>query len=138
MPCCIAPLEDYGWRFVVTPENAPPAITVWDSGTVTVTIGGIGKSVPYGQSDTGTTLAGKLVTAFNGASASFTVTSSGNVLTVRATVAGAAGTSIAVSGSSATGDPTDFGGPSFAPARRAPRWLAAPITHSRPCMTRVQ
>ena len=86
--------------------------TIYDSGSVTVTIGGIAKTVGYGQFSDANGIAGAIASAFAG-SASFTVTSSANVVSVRAQTAGAAGNGITLAGSSQTGDFADFGGPSF-------------------------
>jgi RHS repeat-associated protein len=86
--------------------------TVWDSGTVSLTVNGLTKSVSYGQGTTTSGIASGLASAF-GNTGTYTVTALGSVITITANNAGASGNSIALSAASSTSDFTDFGGPSF-------------------------
>jgi RHS repeat-associated protein len=88
-------------------------MTVWDSGTVSLTINGTTQSVGYGQSTAPSDIASGLAAAF-GNTGTYTVTASGSVVTIMANTAGANGNNIALSAASSTSDATDFGGPSFA------------------------
>ena len=88
--------------------------TVWDSGTVSVTVNGFSVSASYGSSSTGATIASALASAFNGNSSSpVTASASSATLTLVSKATGTA-SNYAFSSSSSTSDPTDFGGPSFA------------------------
>lgn len=81
----------------------------WDSGTVTLTVNSVPKTVTYGSLDTTTTIATNLAAAFhNDGSAPVDATSSGTVITLTARTAGTVGNSYAMSGSTTTNDPTDF------------------------------
>jgi RHS repeat-associated protein len=86
--------------------------TIWDSGSVSLTIGGLAKSVGYSRLSTPSSLASGLASAF-GNTGTYTVTASGSVITITANNAGASGNSITLSATSGTSDFTDFGGPSF-------------------------
>jgi hypothetical protein len=71
--------------------------TVYDWGTVAVTINGILKTINYGQGDSGQTVASNVASAF-GDNGTFKVTSSSNVVLVTADAAGTGGNSITLSG----------------------------------------
>jgi RHS repeat-associated protein len=92
--------------------------TVWDSGTVTLTVNGLTKTVNYGHFDTLATVAWNLSCAFhNDASSAVDAACPGSAgsstqVSLTAKTTGAA-TNYSFSSSSATGDPTDFAGPSF-------------------------
>ena len=87
--------------------------TIWDTGTVSVTVNGHTNSVGYGRLDTPTTVASGLASAINGDSAAFvTASSSGAVLTVTAKATGTS-SNYSFSTSSATNDAADFGVASF-------------------------
>ncbi len=77
--------------------------TVYDVGKVTVTINGVPATVSYGQGSSGTTITSALVTAF-GTNSTFVVSSSGNVLNVKAQTAGTAGNAITLSSSTQGSD----------------------------------
>jgi RHS repeat-associated protein len=101
------------------PDIPPPSPscprTIWDRGTVSVTVNGFTESVSYGSADTPSTIASALAAAFSGAPSSpATASASGAVITLTAKATGSA-TNYSLSASSATNDPTDFGGPSFTP-----------------------
>ncbi|HEX3094176.1 MAG TPA: RHS repeat-associated core domain-containing protein, partial [Candidatus Angelobacter sp.] len=81
----------------------------WDTGSVTLTVNGVPKTVNYGSTDTTTTIATNLAAAFhNDGTAPVDATSSGTVITLTARTAGTVGNSYAMSGSTTTNDPTDF------------------------------
>ena len=86
--------------------------TVWDSGSVSMTVNGVTQSVAYGQSSTPSSIAAALAATFS-SNGTFNVTASGNVVTAHALTAGAGGNAITLSSASATNDFADFGGPSF-------------------------
>jgi len=71
--------------------------TVYDIGSVTVTINGISKTASYGQSSTSSTIAANLAGQF-GSNSVFAVTVSNNVLTVTAQATGTGGNSITLAG----------------------------------------
>jgi len=88
--------------------------TVWDRGSVSITVNGHTNSVSYGQQDTPSTLASALVSAINGDSvASVTASLSGATLNITAKTTGTS-TNYAFTTSSSTNDVTDFGAASFA------------------------
>src|SRR6266700_46132 len=94
--------------------------TLWDSGSVTITVNGFTKSASYASTSNGVTIASALVNAFNADSSSPVSATGGggggggsSVVTLTAKSPGAGGNSYALSASSSTNDPNDFGGPSF-------------------------
>src|SRR5260370_22024711 len=88
--------------------------TIWDTGTVSITVNGHTNSANYGQFDTPSTIASNLASAINADSAaSVTASASGSVVTVTAKTAGTVGNGYSLSVSSSTNDVPDFGGPSF-------------------------
>jgi RHS repeat-associated protein len=88
--------------------------TIWDSGTVSITVNGHTDSVPYGVNDTANTVASNLANAVNNDSAaSVWAGVSGATITLTARAGGVA-TNYSVSSSSSTNDVSDFGDPSFA------------------------
>ncbi|HEX3156032.1 MAG TPA: hypothetical protein VHV32_15495, partial [Candidatus Angelobacter sp.] len=90
--------------------------TIYDQGSVTVTVNGHPDTAIYGNGSNTTTIATALAGAFNSDSASpVTATSSGSTVTLTSKATGAA-SNYAFSGTSATNDVPDFGGPSFAPS----------------------
>jgi RHS repeat-associated protein len=81
----------------------------WDTGTVTLTVHGVPKTVTYGSLDTTTSIATNLAAAFhNDTGAPVDATSLGTVITLTARAAGTVGNSYAMSGSTTTNDPNDF------------------------------
>ena len=81
----------------------------WDTGTVTLTVNGVGKTVNYGSTDTTTTVATNLAAAFhNDGAAPVDATSAGTVISLTARAAGTVGNSYTLSGSTVTNDPNDF------------------------------
>jgi len=91
--------------------------TIWDSGSVTITVNGFAKSVWYGSGSTSATIASGLASAFNADGASpVTASASGAVVTVTAKVAGTAGNSYSLSASASTNDASDFWSSSFTPS----------------------
>jgi RHS repeat-associated protein len=92
--------------------NGPPSSTVYDTGTVSVDIGGQIMDVSYGESDNPTTIAGKLQTAINTSFGSLiTVTPSAGNLTLVSSGSGLA-FDYDVSGSD-TYNTASFAGSSF-------------------------
>src|SRR6266481_318670 len=88
--------------------------TVWDTGSVSITVNGHTNSTGYGRFDTPSTLASALASAINGDSAaSVTASTSGATLNLTAKTTGAS-TNYAFTTSSSTNDITDFGVASFA------------------------
>ncbi|HVS89751.1 MAG TPA: RHS repeat-associated core domain-containing protein [Candidatus Acidoferrum sp.] len=97
----------------VIPPRKPCPFTIWDSGTVSITVNGFTKSVSYGRISTPSTIASGLAAAFNGdASSPVTASASGSVVTLTAKATGAA-TNYSLSATASSGDPTDFGAGSF-------------------------
>jgi RHS repeat-associated protein len=87
--------------------------TIWDSGTVSITVNGHVDSVSYNMSSTPATIASALATAINSDSAAYvTASASGNVVTLTAKTAGTVGNGYSLSVTSDTSDPSDFW-PSF-------------------------
>jgi RHS repeat-associated protein len=91
-------------------------ITVYDSGTVSVTVNGHPESVTYQSGSSSSTIASALASAFNGDSgSSVTAVASGSLVTLTSKTTGSA-TNYSLSATSSTSDPTDFGYPSFSPS----------------------
>lgn len=90
------------------------AETIYDSGTVSITVNGFTESVSYGQGDAAGGLATELANEFNGAGTSSPVTAtvSGGVISLQSSTSGVS-TNYTLSARSSTDDPTDFGTPSF-------------------------
>lgn len=90
-------------------------ITVYDHGTVSITVNGVTEQTTYGSTSTSSSIASSLTSAFNSDPNSYvTATVSGAVITLVSKASGS-GTEYKLSATSSTGDPTDFGGPSFTP-----------------------
>jgi RHS repeat-associated protein len=88
-------------------------VTVYDNGTVSITVNGHPESVTYQQGSTSSTIASALASAFNGDSGSpVTATISGSVVNLTSKTTGSS-TNYSLSATSSTGDPTYFDGPSF-------------------------
>lgn len=86
--------------------------TVFDSGTVSVTVNGLNKTVAYGQSATADGIASALASAFNGDAASaVTANAQGGTLSLTAKQTGSS-TNYSLSASSSTNS-ADFSGTSF-------------------------
>ena len=97
------------------PDGGPPPScprTVWDNGTVSLTINGTTKSVNYGINSTPNSIASALAGVF-GNNGTYSVTPLGSTISVTADTTGSWGNGITLSCTSATGDTNDFGGPSF-------------------------
>jgi len=87
--------------------------TVYDSGTVSITVNGFSKSTTYGSGSTTSTIASALASAFNAdGNSPVNAMVNGNVVTLGAKAVGA-GTNYSLSATSSTNDVDDFGGPSF-------------------------
>jgi RHS repeat-associated protein len=102
--------------------SPPPSCprTIWDSGSVSITVNGHIDSTSYGASDTASTVAARLATAINNdSSAAVTAALSGAIITLASKVAGAS-TNYSLSASSSTNDVPDFGGPSFSASPSGP------------------
>jgi RHS repeat-associated protein len=84
---------------------------IYDHGTISITVNGFTGSTTYGQTSTASGLASTLAGKFS-TDTQVTASVSGSTVTFTATATGAA-TNYSLSSSSATGDVTDFGGPSF-------------------------
>jgi len=88
--------------------------TVYDSGTVTITVNGHSDSAGYGMSSTTSTIASALAQAINqDASAPVTASASGAVVFLASKVASSSANSYSLSTSAATNDVPDFGSASF-------------------------
>jgi len=88
---------------------------LYDTGTVTISVNGFSKSVSYGQTSTGNTLASALAAAFNGdGNSPVNAGPSNNIVMLTAKATGAS-TNYSLSSSSGTSDTscTNFCGPSF-------------------------
>jgi RHS repeat-associated protein len=101
-------------RSMCDPEiPLPRCVTIWDSGTVTITVNGLSKNVLYNRNSTATSIASALASAFNNdASAPVTASALNGVITFTSVESGA-DADYSFTTSSDTDDPTDFGGPSF-------------------------
>jgi len=87
--------------------------TVWDIGSVTLTVNGHGTSTNYGSKDTAGSVASSLAANINAdASAFVTAMASGTNILLKSKVTGAA-SNYTLSGSSLSNDSTDFGSGSF-------------------------
>jgi RHS repeat-associated protein len=88
-------------------------ITVYDSGTVSITVDSFTESVTYGEASTDSSIASALASAFNSAPSSpVTASANGSVVLLTSKASGS-GTNYALSATSATSDRTYFSGPSF-------------------------
>jgi RHS repeat-associated protein len=100
------------------PPLQPCPITVYDSGTVKITVNGFVASAGYMgcpspcQSSTSATVASDLVTALNVSSSPVTATLNGSVVNMTAKTIGSS-TNYSLSSSSTSNNPTDFPTPSF-------------------------
>jgi RHS repeat-associated protein len=95
-------------------HDAVNGTTVYDAGTVTVTIGSFLTSVTYGQNtnNTSATVASALVSGLNASNSPVTAYATGSGITITYKTAGAAG-NVAVSCNSSTSQGTYFTSPSF-------------------------
>ncbi|HKV28028.1 MAG TPA: hypothetical protein VJN90_07130, partial [Candidatus Acidoferrales bacterium] len=91
-------------------------ITVYDSGTVSITINGFTESASYGEASTLSSIASALASAFNSAQSSpVTASANGGVVSLISKATGG-GTNYSLSATSSTGQTKYFGGPSFTAA----------------------
>jgi RHS repeat-associated protein len=92
-----------------TVTSRPPFCqNIYDSGTVTITVNGLTKSVPYSRLSTTAGIAGALRDAFNSdGSSPVNAAVSGTMILFTAKATGAV-TNYTLSGSSSTNDPADF------------------------------
>lgn len=110
----IDPCASQGSCFTIGGGGSSCPRTIWDTGSVSVTVNGFTATAGYGQTSTTSTVASDLANAFNSNSSSpVTATVSSNIVTLTAKTLGTAGNSYALSASSATGDAADFGTASF-------------------------
>jgi RHS repeat-associated protein len=87
--------------------------TVYDSGTVWVTVNGFQVSVSYGQNSTSSTVASAIVSAFNTTNGSpVTASVAGSLISLTATTVGSS-TNYSLSAGSSTSNPGQFSAPSF-------------------------
>jgi len=87
--------------------------TVYDTGTVSITVNGVYEATSYGSSSTPSSIASALASAFNSnPNSPVTASTSGSVVSLVSKTTGT-GTEYTLSAASSTNDPTDFGGPSF-------------------------
>ncbi len=102
------------------PFNCHTIITDYDTGSVSITVNGVTKTVGYGQGSTSGNLATALATAING-NASYPVSAgvTGTTIYLTAKVANAA-SNYSLSASSQTTKPLTYGGPSFFATRSGP------------------
>ncbi len=96
--------------------QTPSGCTTYDSGAVTVTVGGFQVQVAYGQPSTNTYIASALSNLLNAGASPVTATVSGGVISIQAKGTGTT-TNLALSTSSVSNDPTDFDPPSFTASR---------------------
>ncbi|MFZ0856657.1 MAG: RHS repeat-associated core domain-containing protein [Candidatus Acidiferrales bacterium] len=90
-------------------------ITVYDSGTVSITVDSFTESASYGETSTDASIASALANAFNSAQNSpVTASANGGVVSLTSKASGT-GTNYALSATSATSQRTYFSGPSFTP-----------------------
>jgi RHS repeat-associated protein len=96
-------------------HDAVNGTTIYDAGTVTVTIGSFQTSVSYGQNtnNTASAVASALATGLNGSSSPVSASASGSTITLTYKTVGTAG-DVTVTCSSATSQGTYFPNPSFA------------------------
>ena len=93
--------------------DATSSTTIYDSGSVWVSVNGFQASANYGQGSTTSTLASALAAVFNGSNTSpVTASSSGSSLTLTAKQSGAS-SNYPLSGGSSTSQPGTFSQPSF-------------------------
>jgi RHS repeat-associated protein len=105
-----------GDAFAPPPGGSSCPKTVYDQGSVTITVSGHSDSAPYAQGSNTTSVATGLAGALNGDAASpVTASASGSTVILTSKATGVA-SNYSFSGTSATNDATDFGGPSFAPS----------------------
>jgi RHS repeat-associated protein len=94
-------------------DGSPTFTTVWDSGSVSITVNGHTDSAGYNSSSSASSIASALGTFINAdSSASVTASVSGAVITLTAKTTGSS-TNYSLSTSASTSDPTDFSSPSF-------------------------
>jgi RHS repeat-associated protein len=107
MPCCIV---KPWWKLnqPLAEVAAAQCFTIYDSGTVSITVGGFTATANYGNGSTGATIATALAGALSAGSSPVTASASGNIVTITSKGAGS-NQNFALSSSSATSDPTDFG-----------------------------
>jgi RHS repeat-associated protein len=86
--------------------------TLWDSGTVSVTVNGFTVSTSYGQTSTASGIASALGSGLNASNSPVTASVSGATISLKTKQTGAS-TNYSMSGSSSTSDPTYFKSPSF-------------------------
>jgi len=90
--------------------------TIWDAGTVSITVNGFVASTSYGEGNTDASIASSLASAFNGNSNSpVTATSSNNTIFLTSNATGSV-SNYSLSSTSKTNLPTYFSSPSFSAA----------------------
>jgi RHS repeat-associated protein len=112
MVCCAA---RPWWKFNEPLAEEPAStqcVTVYDSGTVSITVGGFTATASYGSGSTGGTIAASLASSLNASNSPVTASASGTVVYITSKGTGS-NQNFALASSSATGDPGDFGGASF-------------------------
>jgi len=86
--------------------------TIYDSGSVSVTVNGFNASITYGQMDTAGTMASGLAYALNASSSPVVATASGSTVTVWSKTTGSS-TNYSFTTSKQSNDPSHFGSGSF-------------------------
>jgi RHS repeat-associated protein len=95
------------------PAHKSCPVTIYDSGTASITVNGVPASVSYGQSSTDSSISIALATAINGNTSSpVTATSSNATVILTAKATGPTG-DYPLSATTVANDPTDFGSGSF-------------------------
>jgi RHS repeat-associated protein len=108
--------------------------TIWDSGTVSITVNGGVSSVSYGEGSTDASLASSLASVLNGGSSPVTATASNSTVYLTSKATGAI-SNYSLSATSKTNDPTYFGssfsaytsGPNLTGGSNSGSSLATPV-----------
>jgi RHS repeat-associated protein len=95
------------------PNVTPCPQTVYDSGSITLTVNGVSVTTSYGQGVSTSIMASTLAQEVNNSGVPAIATASGSTISLRATTPGTAGNSITISGASATGITQYFSSPSY-------------------------
>jgi RHS repeat-associated protein len=112
MICCAA---QPWWKFnePLAAATGTQCFTIYDSGTVSITVGAFTATTSYGNGSTGATIASALASALNASNSPVTASAGGNVVYMTSKGTGS-NQNFGLSSSAATNDVADFGGPSFA------------------------
>ena len=97
----------------------PQCSKLYDSGTISVTVGSFTVNASYGQSSSANSIASALSSLLNGTGSPVTASASGGTITLTSRVTGSS-TNYSISASSSNNDPTNFPSPSFYPSVSGP------------------